>query len=385
MSETVETCEPDSTLNLAETEKTTKSEPLLTENPLAVRCAFSESLFALLRPCVEEIDKSVTQVFNSQEALSAQLASLDKALNNLQSISADSEELHRYLDKLSIAKQKLREDSAIVCGAMTEVASKSVLKFLRGLDISGIELKSDQQSSQSVTNIWPSAEPLSAMGRLQWLKLRNVGLRETELPQQLSQLSQLTHLSLAQNALTSIATLQNWPKRYPDLRVLNLRRNNIASPGAIPRDLFECPNLQVVDVSRNQLKAVPAGLENATGLLVLNLSDNQITQIQADLFVNCHELMLLDLSGNEIAALPAQLRRCYALQKLYLSRNPLRHAQLRSLVALKQLEVLHLADTERSLDNFPADLDRLERLVDLDLSMNQLAKIPEPVLKVRDR
>lgn len=46
-------------------------------------------------------------------------------------------------------------------------------------------------------------------------------------------------------------------------------------------------------------------------------------------------------------------------------------------------QVLHLASAQRTLDNIPTDLDKLERLVDLDLSDNALTRVPEPVLTVR--
>ncbi|VDP93161.1 unnamed protein product [Echinostoma caproni] len=42
-----------------------------------------------------------------------------------------------------------------------------------------------------------------------------------------------------------------------------------------------------------------------------------------------------------------------------------------------------MAAAQRTLDNIPTDLDKLERLVELDLSDNTLPRIPEPVLALR--
>ncbi|VDN13594.1 unnamed protein product [Dibothriocephalus latus] len=128
---------------------------------------------------------------------------------------------------------------------------------------------------------------------------------------------------------------------------------------------------------------VPRGIENASGLLVLNLSENNLTAIPEELFVQCTNLMLLDLSDNQLQTLPAHLRRCSSLQQLILSRNPLQHYPLRAVAAIKHLQVLHLSNTQRRLDNIPSELDRLEKLVDLDLSENQLNRIPEPVFQLR--
>ncbi|CAH8831501.1 unnamed protein product [Trichobilharzia szidati] len=278
----------------------------------------------------------------------------------------------------------------------------AVVQYLRGLDLSGINFEKhkdllekqrlarrhptdvkDDNLSTSLPSIWPSTEILQDMCRLQWLKLKNVGLKEKFLPKEITRLDQLESLSLARNELTSLCSIKGWPSVLPSLRMITCRKNELTSRDAIPPDLFECNNLQVVDFSCNHLTQLPKGIEKAKGLLVLNLSNNQISLISPDLFVQCTELMFLDLGNNRLESLPAQLRRCCSLQQLILCNNPLRHAQLRSVTALKQLEVLNLSATERRGDNIPNELDRLEHLIELDLSCNLLTKIPEPVLLLR--
>lgn len=58
------------------------------------------------------------------------------------------------------------------------------------------------------------------------------------------------------------------------LRTLNIRHNKVKSSG-IPADLFNLDELTTLDLSHNNLKEVPEGLERAKTLLVLNLSYNQ--------------------------------------------------------------------------------------------------------------
>ncbi|GAA35205.2 protein flightless-1 [Clonorchis sinensis] len=280
--------------------------------------------------------------------------------------------------------------------------TKAVVEYLRGLDVSGVSFGYGEPSStdgrrprkdrgaddasiddRDMQPFRPSTNVLASMCRLQWLKLRDVGLRDGRLPPELSRLTKLENLSLARNSLTRLSSLKGWPTTLPALRSLVCRNNELTDGDAIPSEIFECPHLQVVDFSRNNLTNVPKGVEKAKGLLVLNLSSNRITSISSDVFVQCTDLMLLDLSDNRLESLPAQLRRCNALQQLILSNNPLRHAQLRSLAALKQLEILHLAGTERRLDNIPGELDKVEKLKELDLSNNMLTRIPEPVLSLR--
>ncbi|CAL8078768.1 unnamed protein product [Calicophoron daubneyi] len=275
--------------------------------------------------------------------------------------------------------------------------AKAVVQYLRGLDVSGLRFGPDPSSgvtterqarhhsgsAEGAPSIWLSTDVIASMCRLQWLKMRDDGLTENHIPRELSKLPRLESLSLSRNQLTRLSSIKNWPSVLPALRSLNCRKNNLTDRDAIPSDIFECPNLQVLDFSCNHLSIVPPGIEKTKGLLVLNLSQNQITVIPPDLFVQCTDLMLLDLSDNQLESLPAQLRRCSSLQQLILSRNPLRSAHLRSLAALKQLEVLHLASTERKVENIPSEMDKLERLAELDLCDNLLTRIPEPVLSLR--
>ena len=138
------------------------------------------------------------------------------------------------------------------------------------------------------------------------------------------------------------------------LRTLNIRRNNIKSSG-IPAELFHLEELTTLDLSHNNLKEVPEGLERARSLLNLNLSYNQwvsnvcklckknvrirwfwsyfdsfsIDTIPNTLFIHLTDLLFLDLSDNKLETLPPQTRRLANLQTLNLNHNPLGHFQLR--------------------------------------------------------
>ncbi len=49
----------------------------------------------------------------------------------------------------------------------------------------------------------------------------------------------------------------------------------------------------------------------------------------------------------------------------------------RQLTALTQLTTLHLRNTQRNLNNIPPQLDMLTQLADVDLSQNELTRVPE--------
>lgn len=103
----------------------------------------------------------------------------------------------------------------------------------------------------------------------------------------------------------------------------------------------------------------------------------RICAIPPGLFINLTDLLFLDLSNNFLETLPPQTRRLTNLQTLNLNNNPLELFQLRQLPALQNLEVLLMRNTQRTLLNFPASLDHLSNLIELDVSQNNLPKIPD--------
>ncbi|XP_025831083.1 protein flightless-1-like, partial [Agrilus planipennis] len=240
------------------------------------------------------------------------------------------------------------------------MANTGVLPFVRGLDFARNDF-SDGKFPEAV----------SLMTGVQWLKLDRTNLNEV--PKEMGQLLKLEHLSLTRNNLEK---LHGELTELGCLRTLNLRRNKVRNSG-IPIELFNSEELSTLDLSHNNLKEVPEGLEKAKSLLVLNLSNNQIDSIPNSLFINLTDLLFLDLSNNNLETLPPQTRRVANLQTLILNNNPLEQYQLRQLPSLVNLETLHLRNTQRSLNNFPTNLEGLVNLADVDLSQNMLPKVPD--------
>ncbi|KAM3864165.1 protein flightless-1 homolog isoform 2-T2 [Diretmus argenteus] len=194
------------------------------------------------------------------------------------------------------------------------MAATGVLPFIRGVDLSGNDFKG---------GYFP--EHVKSMSSLRWLKLNRTGL--CYLPEELASLQKLEHLSVSHNSLT---TLHGELSSLPNLRAVVARANNLKNSG-VPDDIFQLDDLSVLDLSYNQLTEIPRDLENSRNMLVLNLSHNGIDSI------------------------PNQL-------------------QLPAMVAL---QTLHLRNTQRTQSNMPTSLEGLTQLADVDLSCNDLTRVPE--------
>ncbi|XP_060826795.1 protein flightless-1 isoform X1 [Bombus pascuorum] len=240
------------------------------------------------------------------------------------------------------------------------MANTGVLPFVRGVDFSSNDF-SDGKFPESIR----------LMTGIQWLKLDETNL--TEIPEEMGKLLKLEHLSLVKNRLER---LYGELTELCCLRTLNIRRNNIKSSG-IPAELFHLEELTTLDLSHNNLKEVPEGLERARSLLNLNLSHNHIETIPNTLFIHLTDLLFLDLSNNKLETLPPQTRRLANLQTLNLNHNPLGHFQLRQLPSLMNLMALQMCDTQRTLNNIPSSLETLTNLQELDLSQNNLPRVPD--------
>lgn len=109
--------------------------------------------------------------------------------------------------------------------------------------------------------------------------------------------------------------------------------------------------MQVVDCSRNRLRALPQQMLQAMPrLVVLNMAYNSLKALPAGLTIS--SLSVLDLSFNKLAVLPAELGQLVpGLQQLYLANN-----------YLKQL---------------PESLGQITGLQDLFLSENGFEEVPQ--------
>ncbi|MFO7864636.1 MAG: leucine-rich repeat domain-containing protein [Salinivirgaceae bacterium] len=103
--------------------------------------------------------------------------------------------------------------------------------------------------------------------------------------------------------------------------------------------------------------------------------NNTIGSLPADV-VKLKQLEIIDLSGNDLHTLPKELGQLENLRELYLQNNCL--ATLPdSIVQLVNLEVLDLS--YNSLENLPEDFNSLKKLRVLNLNSNALTRLPDSI------
>ncbi|TYH74984.1 hypothetical protein ES332_D05G441800v1 [Gossypium tomentosum] len=148
--------------------------------------------------------------------------------------------------------------------------------------------------------------------------------------------------------------------------------------GKIPKNIFDLPNLNLLNLGYNQLSGqIPRSLGNLLQLTHLDLAENQLSgQIPRSLG------NLLQLTHLDFGQIPISLGNLLQLTHLYLSRNQLSGQIPRSLGNLLQLTQLDLSENQLS-GQIPRSLGNHLQLTDLDLSGNQLSgQIPLSILNL---
>lgn len=140
---------------------------------------------------------------------------------------------------------------------------------------------------------------------------------------------------------------------------------------ALPPELFEMNNLEVLTLHNNQLSHFPIDLARLPHLKRLFLEFNHLTELPPEL-ADLRELNVLALNGNRLRTLPEALWDSNVAE-LYLAGNPLR--QLPPAIGrLQSLQKLYLGDTQ--LSSLPPEIGELKQLRALHLPNNQLRELP---------
>lgn len=171
------------------------------------------------------------------------------------------------------------------------------------------------------------------------------------------------HLKLSENLTefpTEILSLKE------TLEVLDLTGNQLS---ALPDELAGFGKLRIIFCSENRFTALPEVLGRCPALTMVGFKANQIATVSAKALPA--GLRWLILTDNAIEHLPDELGHCDALQKLMLAGNCLRELPA-SLANCRNLELLRIAANR--IERFPEWLLSLPRLSWLAYSGNPFSE-----------
>lgn len=143
----------------------------------------------------------------------------------------------------------------------------------------------------------------------------------------------------------------------------------------LPRQLFMCHGLKYLDLSDNELQAIPTAISSLVNLQHLNISRNTLASIP-DNMKSLKNLVFLDLSVNPLEKLPDTLTNLVALQDLFLNDTYLEYLP-GNFGRLANLRILELRDNYLMI--LPKSLSRSTDLLRLDIGQNEFQQFPEVI------
>ncbi|XP_040168304.1 protein artichoke [Anopheles arabiensis] len=164
----------------------------------------------------------------------------------------------------------------------------------------------------------------------------------------------------------------------PNLRMLDISANQLTR---LPRAVFKpTPQLRVLSLARNQLQSVDDGsLSGLSRLEILNLQDNRVLALHERCFSPLENLRELNLQGNRIEVLVDNLLDSNALLEQFdASRNSIVEISPKAFRNSRSLQTLDLSSNQ--LRELPESLSGLAELRELDVSFNQLTELSPNVL-----
>lgn len=189
--------------------------------------------------------------------------------------------------------------------------------------------------------------------------------RLENLDSSIGQLIVLTHLNLSNNLFSE----------YPvelsplfSLSVLNLSNNKLK---AIPEEISKLSSLRSLNISYNRISEISSRISDIP-LDTLDLSYNRLENLPQEF--NLTKLVSLHLNNNKFKDFPKQINKLENLVTLDISRNNISVLDLADLKGLSLLIDLDLSSNE--LYNLLGYINKLYSLERLDLSYNNLTRVP---------
>ena len=203
------------------------------------------------------------------------------------------------------------------------------------------------------------------------------GNRLKLLPLGLRRLQHLTTLNLSKNGIGNESL--NIITQIKSLRELRLADNSLN--GMLTPQLSNLKELEILDVSNNEIVTLPPNSDEISKLRVLNVAGNKLSSLPFELLVFL-PLIEIDAARNRLggALFPACVPRLLDLKTLDVANNALTSIVESGSIELPSLQSLNV--TENRVKELPEMLGWTE-LLTLMISGNRLSSLPESLISLK--
>ena len=195
------------------------------------------------------------------------------------------------------------------------------------------------------------------------------GRQLTEVPDALTKLTDVEVLDLSDNELTK---LPDGLKNLNQLKTLLLSGNKLDE---LPGDVCQLKTLTTLDVAYNKIKTVPETISNLNHLTTLNLGFNELVELSKEVF-KLKKLTTLDIRSNPIKTIPKEITNLNQLSTLWMA-NTMQRELPSFICQLKKLANLDVSCNE--MTRLPDNFSKLSQLRTLNLSTNRIEVLPQPI------
>ncbi|KAM4711658.1 leucine-rich repeats and immunoglobulin-like domains protein 3 isoform 1-T1 [Anableps anableps] len=199
--------------------------------------------------------------------------------------------------------------------------------------------------------------------------------RISSIPARFFQLPNLQHLDLSRNQIRRVEGLTF--QDLPALRLLKLQRNRLS--GLMDGAFFGLSNMEVLQLGFNNLTEVSKGWLYGLGALQqLHLEHNTISRIQPETWKCCQKLSKLNLSSNHLSRLEeSSFDGLSLLDELHVGDNRVSFIAGGAFRGLPNLQMLDLQNNEISwtIEDMNGPFSALEKMKTLFLQGNQIRSV----------